>query len=86
MITRLEYDDGDRHRKYWQVELLDLGSTAIVQTEWGRIGAPNPGSQIKTFVDFADAEKHVKRMINSKIRKGYQEFWGAKTVEELRIG
>ena len=72
-FTRLEYDDGDRHRKYWQVELVgSIGSGYLVNTEWGRLGSRG-SSQVKMFQSLEDAQKHVERMINEKRRKGYAE-------------
>jgi predicted DNA-binding WGR domain protein len=80
MITRLEYDDGERHRKFWQVELLDIGVGAVVNTEWGRLYDRAPASQVKTFATVEEAEKHVAAKIKEKRRKGYSELWGAETV------
>ena len=73
-FTRLEYDDGNTHRKYWQIELIDAGpGIHLVQTEWGKLDGQSGQHQVKTFSDTESAQKHVEQKVAEKRRKGYAE-------------
>lgn len=72
-FTRLEYDDGKTHRKYWQVELLDTGVGFLVSAEWGKLTGGGGGTQVKVFPTEEAAKKHVEKMVAEKRRKGYAE-------------
>jgi poly [ADP-ribose] polymerase len=60
---------GENHNKWWQIEVWNLGAATLhLRTTWGRVGAaPQSKDKICTEVE-------VRRVIQEKQAKGYQEL------------
>ena len=64
-----EFHD-DKSDKFWEISISDLDVTV----RYGRVGAQGQ-TQVKSFPDFAAAQKHANKLIDEKTGKGYEEQW-----------
>ena len=62
---------GGGSRKFWEIRLSENTFTV----RYGRIGASGQ-SQSKTFSDAARARREMDKLIEEKLRKGYEEKSG----------
>ncbi|HET9942405.1 MAG TPA: WGR domain-containing protein, partial [Terriglobia bacterium] len=63
---------GGSSRKYWEISESELAFTV----RFGRIGTPGQ-SQTRTFADHEQMKREADRLINEKVKKGYEEKSGA---------
>jgi len=68
MNTHLEYKDEKSH-KFWKIELSGTGHTVT----YGKTGT-NGQSKTKNFETIELAEKDAKKLIASKVKKGYYKI------------
>ena len=66
-VRRFEFREGTSN-KFWEVKVRG----AEVTVRYGRIGAQGQ-TQVKSFADDAAAAKHVEKLIQEKVGKGYVE-------------
>ncbi len=59
----------DSSNKFWKYTFLNGNS---VKVEWGRIGLPGQ-SQVKDFGSDWERQRFVQKMVDEKLRKGYEE-------------
>ncbi len=70
MKIMLEFVD-DKSNKFWRTETLGCD----MWTNWGKIGT-NGRSELVSFKNSEDCEKYAKKLVDSKIKKGYLEVKG----------
>jgi len=70
-MPRYEYSEGTSN-KFWEIELAGTSYTS----KWGRIGG-SMSSSTKSYGDAAAARKEYDKLVNEKVRKGYQLVGGA---------
>jgi predicted DNA-binding WGR domain protein len=57
------------HNKWWAV----AQDGRSVQTWWARIGSKSTCQSMVNYVDVAAAQNHIRKLIRSKLKKGYTE-------------
>lgn len=98
-FTRLEYDDGKTHRKFWQVELLDTGAGFLVSAEWGKLTGgdspyvayslaadPTEAPRIDRFRTFAEAEARAEQLSKQLTSSGLPKWIGIEAANPNRGG
>jgi len=70
-MPRYEYSEGTSN-KFWEIELSGTAYTS----KWGRIGG-SMSSSTKSYGDAAAARKEYDKLVNEKVKKGYQLVGGA---------
>lgn len=68
--TRLEQHYPGGGGKFWEVGIDVVALT--VRTKWGKLADPGLLSDPKQFATIADAQKHVTKLIRTKLNSGYQ--------------
>lgn len=81
--AKLEFQEGSSDKVY-EVELCEVGPNKyVVNFRFGRRGAAlKEGTKTSSPVALANAQKIYQELINSKVKKGYQEAGASADVED----